>query len=308
MSLETVNCYLCNSGKFKLLHHDPQSGCSIAKCTKCSSIYTRKRWKEDDLEKKYSNDSYYTQRCAASWTDLWLGSQKMELKYIERIAGIKGSLLDVGCGGGAFVSVARKCGWDAFGIDHSHSGITHAVEHWHLPQSSVICADFMRYDFGMIFDVVTTFHVLEHIYYPLQFLSRVRNIIKEDSLFVTAVPNFGSIDLKISPELMKITVDLPFHVSHFTPESLTRLLHAGGFRVIKRKFFPSAYIMHPVQNVFRAIFKKTASNTHTADSDTDTNSVSSRFSGIKSSVMSLLAVISPANYMVYYCRPKRAKS
>lgn len=291
-----------------MLHRDPETHCTIAKCRRCGAIYTRDRWTEEEMKQSYAEDSYYAQRCAASWTDDWLPSQHVELEFIERLAPQKGRLLDVGCGGGAFVHAARQRGWHAFGIDLSEAGIRHAHEYWGLDPTVVICGDFQSWTSKHSFDVITTFHVLEHMYQPSAFLTKAHHLLTQDGLLIVAVPNFGSVDVRVYPEIHRAVTDLPFHLTHFTPRSLKELLELNGFGIVKRRFYPSRRIIELLKTLVEPFKLTRPPPESNVDKRTDPSHapLTYREDPYKAEVLRILGLCSPGTYMVFYARRENA--
>ncbi len=304
--METVNCYLCESKDSDILHRDTATRCTIARCQNCGAIYTRDRWTEYEVKLHYAEDSNYQKRCAASWTTEWLASQHSELSVIEALTPNKGSLLDAGCGGGAFVYAAQKRGWQASGIDLSETAIDHARDFFQLNTDSVMQGSFESLVFENSFDVITAFHVLEHIHEPASFLKKVHRALKRKGLFVIAVPNFGSLDVRVSQEMHKQVCHLPYHVIHFTPKTLTDLITGSGFKIIKRKYYPSQWIVKKIKSCLKesGSEEKSMKPKHLPTVNSTENSLNSVKYKLKQSILNIVSLMSPGTYMVFYARPK----
>jgi SAM-dependent methyltransferase len=89
------------------------------------------------------------------------------------------------------------------------------------------------------FDVVTMWHVLEHLPDPAAALAEARRVLQADGLLVIEVPNLGSLTFRLCRERWW-PLDVPRHLLHFTPQTLGRLLDAGGFEVVRRQDFHAA--------------------------------------------------------------------
>jgi SAM-dependent methyltransferase len=90
---------------------------------------------------------------------------------------------------------------------------------------------------GRAVDVVTLFHVLEHVHEPGSFLAEIHGILAADGLLFLEVPNFGSAAARRDPVAWTGTA-ISDHVLHYTG-ALERLLSDAGFRVLERTPLPT---------------------------------------------------------------------
>jgi len=80
------------------------------------------------------------------------------------------------------------------------------------------------------FDVVTAFHVLEHVPDPVAMIQRMLGWLAPDGLLIVEVPNAGGLGARIFGKAWS-GLELPRHLSHFSPETLTRAVEQAGGRV-----------------------------------------------------------------------------
>jgi SAM-dependent methyltransferase len=140
----------------------------------------------------------------------------------------QGRYLDVGCGSGWALSVAKALGWRVAGIEVDAPAAEKArrfTDDIHV--GSVFTAPFA----ADRFDLITTFHVLEHVPDPLAMLRRMLEWLAPDGLLVIEVPNVGSLGARLFGADW-YALDLPRHLSHFTPESLAGAVQRAGGRVV----------------------------------------------------------------------------
>ena len=86
------------------------------------------------------------------------------------------------------------------------------------------------------FDVITMYHVLEHLYDPREALSKAYQLLRSEGLLVVAVPNFDSLQARLFRQRW-YHLDAPRHLYHFTPRTLKMLLHKAGFKVLETRWF-----------------------------------------------------------------------
>jgi len=139
-----------------------------------------------------------------------------------------GRLLDFGCGRGSFLERVRRQGWQATGIDvagvadqcvrgESASPVLVGT----LPHPELVPASF---------DVITMWHSLEHVHDPLAVLGEAHRLLVPGGQLLVAVPNIDSLPFGWFAQAW-IGLDLPRHLTHFTPGTLHSMLRRAGFKV-----------------------------------------------------------------------------
>lgn len=142
-----------------------------------------------------------------------------------------GNLLDVGCGNGEFLKIMQDLGWRVQGVDKSPNAAlaarsSYGIEIHHGCLESM-CSESDR------FDVITMWWFLEHAHDPGLVLDICSRIIKPEGLLIVGVPNFSSFERRVFGGL---SLDLPRHLIHFTPQTLTKMLDLHGFSVMNISF------------------------------------------------------------------------
>ena len=162
---------------------------------------------------------------------------RRRLRLVEQRAPI-GTLLDVGCGDGLFLENARAAGWAAEGIEFSPSGARRAADRLGRP---IAIGDLARENLLRgPFQVVTLWHVLEHLPNAGSMLKAVLERIEPGGLLVVAVPNLDNLFLRGAYRLARLR-PLPLyeadarepHLSHFDSSTLRSALEGYGFREIE---------------------------------------------------------------------------
>jgi SAM-dependent methyltransferase len=136
-------------------------------------------------------------------------------------------LVDAGAGRGRFVAAARRAGYQATGIEPSLRGVDPAlglvpatIAEAAIPTASA--------------DIVTLWHVLEHLEDPEAALGELRRWLIPGGTLLLGVPNLGSLQARLSGSRW-FHLDLPRHRTHFTLAGLTHLLRVCGFELLETR-------------------------------------------------------------------------
>ncbi|MXY25272.1 MAG: class I SAM-dependent methyltransferase [Acidobacteria bacterium] len=153
----------------------------------------------------------------------------------RHVAARPASVLDVGCGAGAFLRYARGQGWDASGAD------IHLTDAARGTGASLYEGALTAIDFGgATFDAVRFNQVLEHTPDPLAELRAARRLTRPDGLLVVGVPNLAGWNIRLKSAQSRLGLKRrPWkhygalhHLWFFTPATLARLAEAAGFEVV----------------------------------------------------------------------------
>jgi SAM-dependent methyltransferase len=138
-------------------------------------------------------------------------------------------LLDVGCGSGSFLGVAQELGWRCAGIEIDAA----AAEKARRFTPDVFVGDALAAPFAAgSFDVVTAFHVIEHVTDPVAVLARMLEWTAPGGRVIVEVPNAGGIGAALFGAAWS-SLELPRHLWHFTPATLARLVTLAGGRITR---------------------------------------------------------------------------
>ena len=231
--LEYINCNLCGNNENKILI--PRGMSNIVQCKKCGMVYENPRISEDDLVKYFISDKVLVQHKKNVWYEAKIKLFKKNLKKIEKCLPNKGKLLDIGCGYGTFLKIAKESGWDVHGVEISESAYTHATEDFKLNVFKGLLKETRFPD--NYFDVITLWDVLDLLSDPFSELVEINRILKKDGLILFRVRNvtfhlnvyrlFGYLaeKLGIKPTLL--------HLYGFSAKTAKIMLRKAGFKGIK---------------------------------------------------------------------------
>ncbi len=202
---------------------------TVVKCNDCGFVFTNPRPLVDELGRYYLSDEYISHNDQAN--SLMDSIYKVVRNYMLQRKihwilqnSVKNSseirLLDYGCATGEFLLRAKAKGMKTMGIEPDW----HAREKARLKGITVIeRPDKLPDDDGLMqFDVVTLWHVLEHIPDLSAKKILLEKIVSKDGMLVIAVPEYKSFDARFYKENWAAW-DVPRHLNHFEKESLLKL-------------------------------------------------------------------------------------
>ena len=154
---------------------------------------------------------------------------RQRLSLIRPLGAPPAHLLDAGAGRGRFVASARDAGYAARGIEPSLRGVRAAgqsgveLQHAGIEQAEMAPGSC---------DVVSLWHVLEHLSDPAHALNRVATWLRPGGVLLVGAPNLDSLQARLGGERW-FHLDVPRHRVHFTPRGLDALLGRHGFTVLR---------------------------------------------------------------------------
>ncbi len=151
---------------------------------------------------------------------------KNKLNLINNCSSSKGNLLDIGAGTGDFLLTAKQNGWNTIGVEPSEKakgiaigkGIKFSNSTNELESNS--------------FDVITMWHVLEHVPNLDLQIKELKRLIKPNGTIIIAVPNFKSYDAKYYGKFWA-AFDVPIHFWHFSKTAIKLLFEKENVKLEK---------------------------------------------------------------------------
>lgn len=151
---------------------------------------------------------------------------KNKLALINSQQPKQGRILDIGAGTGDFLAVAKDDGWQTVGVEPSNKARTIAL------QKEV---SFVENTLGLeshSFDVITMWHVLEHVPNLDNQLKELKRLLKPSGTLIVAVPNFKSFDAK-HYGVFWAAYDVPIHFWHFSKKAIKMLFEKEDMKLEK---------------------------------------------------------------------------
>ena len=154
---------------------------------------------------------------------------KRKLKLINSFESEEKNLLDVGCGTGDFLKVAQLNNWQVSGIEPNEQARQIANQKTNnMVFETEQLSNFEKHSF----DVISLWHVFEHLPKLHAHISILKNLLKVNGTLFIAVPNHASYDAKYY-ENFWAAYDVPRHLWHFNQTSISKLFESNNMQVVK---------------------------------------------------------------------------
>lgn len=221
----------------------------LVRCSACSLVWIADPPKTEEMALNYSQD--YDRSVAAagdSSPGRWRDRKRTLTQYKQ-----SGAILDLGCSAGSFLKALGSKEWELYGIDMSSESARRAQAEC---GANVIVGDILDAPFSASsFDVITCFHVLEHLYKPREVLSKVMEWLKPGGIFYMLVPNIDSAGAHIFRSYW-YALELPRHVFHYSPKSLSTMTRSVGLDVISLTTHREVFIEQSTRYIIDDMFRR----------------------------------------------------
>ena len=206
-------------------------------------LATFPRPKEEELPAYYKSENYISHTDSkSSFSDkIYQRVKKYMLRkkinWIESEKKGRGKILDFGAGTGDFLLEAKENAWEIFGTEPNPEARKLASE-----KNIDLQKDTSSFA-SESFDVITLWHVLEHVPDLENQIEELKRLLKKDGLLVIAVPNFKSYDAFKYQEHWA-AFDVPRHLYHFSRTAIKKIFGGHSFEVVQEKplWFDAFYV------------------------------------------------------------------
>lgn len=269
--LESVSCGLCGSADNRVVLHQAKelyngldARFDVVECTDCGFVFTNPRPTAASIGCFYPDSARYYQPnkkrilAGTGFKPGWRGRiQKSllshyfgyELPTLPRLCNVlawpirrsrlyashlprwkpEGRLLDVGCAWGGYLWRMQQLGWEAYGVELNAQATSFARQELGLTHVSAGSIENLDYPDGF-FDVVHLSMVLEHLHDPLVTLRKVQLLLKDTGQLILSVPDIDGTEARLFKD-KAYTLQVPQHLSHFSPATIRTCLDSAGFDV-----------------------------------------------------------------------------
>jgi 2-polyprenyl-3-methyl-5-hydroxy-6-metoxy-1,4-benzoquinol methylase len=219
----------------------------IWQCNVCTARFTQNVPDKNEIEKYYKSENYISHSDTKQGfiNSLYHFVRKRTLngkrKLVEKYTKLSiGKILDIGAGTGAFLQVMQKSEWEVTGLEPDETARENAKKLYGLnlqPSEELFNLK------AETFDAITLWHVLEHVHELPEYMDQLKKLLKLTGCLFIAIPNYACYDEKIYKEFWA-GYDVPRHLYHFSPTSITQLLLQHGLQLkeIKPMWYDSFYV------------------------------------------------------------------
>jgi 2-polyprenyl-3-methyl-5-hydroxy-6-metoxy-1,4-benzoquinol methylase len=206
---------------------------TIHECLSCKLQFTSSRPSESDISSYYNSEEYVSHSSSNKGFINKIYKRVRNITLRKKVmllteVGSKKMVIDIGAGTGHFVKVMKLAGFEATGLEPDADARRVA-----LTENNVVLQDIssLKDIPKSSVDTITMWHVLEHVYHLVKDLEHIHSILKQDGLFVVAVPNHTSYDAKHYQGFWA-AYDVPRHLYHFSPDSIKNVVEKCGFSLV----------------------------------------------------------------------------
>ena len=243
-------CYCCGKEDFRLYTQAKDNyyteTFNIVQCNHCHFIFTNPRPDFNEIGKYYHAADYLSHQ---SHTKGFVQSiyrvarnymKGKKLQLIQQVIQKENNfaLLDYGCGTGDFLGYIQKQNITAEGVEPDEHARKVAKEVNQVTTYSLEQANELS---TQKFDVITLWHVLEHIHQLHEKIEQFRSWLKPNGKLIIAVPNIESYDAAYYGKHWD-ALDVPRHIYHFSPTNLRQIVEQHSLKLIStHPLFLDAY-------------------------------------------------------------------
>lgn len=219
---------------------------TLVRCTRCDFLFTQNFPDQSIIGNYYESKDYISHsdthkgvvNSLYHQVRKWMINRKFNILRTalknNNLEILSPRLLDVGTGTGYFSYSMQKRGWNVTATEANESARKFALNKFNFKISSIDILDDFK---PKSFEVITLWHVLEHIQDLHQSIDRFNELLVDNGLLVLALPNHSSNDAKHYNDEWA-AYDAPRHLWHFVPETLQMLANQHGFEVVKKYAMP----------------------------------------------------------------------
>ena len=213
---------------------------AVVRCGQCCLARLDPQPSPAELRRYYPDDYWFAPDASlVGRLEEWyrravLGGHVRFVVRALRDSSARGPVLDVGCGGGLFLGMLRRRGFQVVGLDFSRQAAAVAWRHQQAPAAVAYLeqAPFRPASFAAI----AMSHVIEHLPDPCAYLAAAHRLLAPDGRLVVLAPNADSFQFHLLGRRWN-GLDVPRHLFDYRGRDLDRLLDMMGFEVLRRSYF-----------------------------------------------------------------------
>ena len=249
------SCKICSGDQLVQLTNSPVV--NYYRCENCFAIFLSPQPSLATLKQRYTRQELLNTGPASAW----FKHNKFYLKELscERLRDLlrykeHGDLLDVGCGMGDFCGVAREAGFNVFGTEFSDTYADQTKKTVGIKEIYIGRLQEINFS-GRQFDVISLWHVLEHLPDPLETLACLSKLLKTGGIVVIEVPNVEQKRKRpmYLSDLQDYPIDQLEHLFYYSGQSLQNACTKAGLKILNLNFVDAH---QPAKNLVKHLLRK----------------------------------------------------
>ncbi len=236
--LSAQQCPACGANQWKEVYNSKPNWIEMCTCCGLGVTYPRlASGNQEQLHVDVYSEPAYVQTYLAHYAPYLNHSFRRGLERLQRHALSHSALLDIGCGFGFFLQIARDEGFAVEGIEVA-CALAQAGQARYgikIQCGSVDSVSFTKHTW----DIATAWDMLEHCAHPVETLTRIKDLLKPGGLVLLRVPNFSFIDTSLPETFRRDYIERVYpldpgqHAFHFSRKSLGLILARLSFQVVE---------------------------------------------------------------------------
>ena len=230
-------CPICQGQSFRKLARTKDftltgDAFDVQQCLNCSLGITTPRPDDDKLSQYYESKEYISHAAKASnlFDRIYLVARQFTLRWkktiLQRLSPNK-TILDFGCGTAQLLGYLKTKGWTVCGVEPSPTARAHADPNVNSSELKEQLSQVTN-----TFDVITLWHVLEHVPLPEDLLKQLQQHLSPTGRILIAVPNLNTWESTKYAENWA-AYDTPRHLWHFTRKSIAQLAKNANMEILE---------------------------------------------------------------------------
>ena len=234
------SCFICGNKEFLNYldckdHFLSQENFKIIKCKNCGFKFINPRPDQNEIGKYYQSEEYIShsgnKKGLVNFVYQIVKNYTIPKKFILINKYSKGkTILDVGCATGEFLNLFKLRKWKTYGIEPNEKARDFAIKNLGL---DVFEENEIKKFENNNFDVITMWHVLEHVHNLNERVGEIKRILKNDGILFLALPNPESFDAKYYKEYWA-GYDVPRHLYQFNNMNVKELFDKFDMKIIQK--------------------------------------------------------------------------
>ena len=230
------NCPVCNSENISNFiicddHLVSKESFAIVRCESCTFLFTNPRPVLDSISDYYQSEEYisHSNKAGNLVNFLYKIARTFTLKGKLNLLNSlhpRGKILDFGAGTGEFLAKCKSDKWEVSGVEPDEG----ARQQANGLTDGAIVENLDKLEKDQKFDVITLWHVLEHLPNLNETISILNNLLSKKGWLIIAVPNCESWDASHYKEFWA-SYDVPRHLSHFSRQTMGSLLKSNHLSI-----------------------------------------------------------------------------